>query len=89
MPALGTLGTAPRRFFYGPGIMNTDLTLLKSVQLGKGHAVQFRFETFNVFNQPQFYGAGSVDGNISSSTFGQIVRAAPPRLVQLALKYSF
>ena len=32
---------------------------------------------------------GSVDGNVSSSTFGQIVRAAPPRLVQLALKYSF
>ena len=35
----------------------------------------------------QFYGAGAVDGNISSSTFGQIVRAAPPRLVQLAVKY--
>ena len=88
-PQVGTLGNAPRRFFYGPGIMNTDLTLLKSVQLGKGHAVQFRFETFNVFNQPQFYGAGSVDGSVSSQTFGQIVRAAPPRLVQLALKYSF
>ena len=69
--------------------VNTDLTLLKSVSLGHGQAVQFRLETFNVFNTAQFYGAGSVDGNVSSSTFGQIVRAAPPRLVQLALKYSF
>ena len=89
IPAPGTLGNAPRRFFYGPGIMNTDLTLLKSVSLGKGQAVQFRLETFNLFNTPQFYGAGSVDGNVSSTTLGQIVRAAPPRLVQLAVKYSF
>jgi Carboxypeptidase regulatory-like domain len=89
IPSVGQLGNAPRRFFYGPGIINTDLTLMKSVSLGNGQAVQFRLETFNVFNTAQFYGAGSVDGNVSSSTFGQIVRAAPPRLVQLALKYSF
>ena len=89
IPPAGQLGNAPRRFFYGPGIINTDLTLLKSVSIGKGHAVQFRLETFNLFNTAQFYGAGSVDGNVSSSTFGQIVRAAPPRLVQLAVKYSF
>jgi hypothetical protein len=89
VPALGQAGTAPRRFFYGPGTVNTDLTLLKSVALGRGHAVQLRLEAFNVFNTPQFYGAGSVDGSVSSSTFGRIVRAAPPRLVQLAVKYSF
>ncbi|MEO8256719.1 MAG: carboxypeptidase regulatory-like domain-containing protein [Acidobacteriota bacterium] len=89
IPAAGQLGDAPRRFFYGPGIVNTDLTLMKSVPLGRRQAVQFRLETFNVFNTAQFYGAGSVDGNVSSSTFGQIVRAAPPRLVQLAVKYSF
>jgi hypothetical protein len=89
IPALGQLGSAPRRFFYGPGIVNTDLTLLKSVSFGRGHAVQFRLETFNLFNTAQFYGAGAVDGNVDSSTFGQIVRAAPPRLVQLAVKYSF
>ena len=89
IPPIGQLGDAPRRFFYGPGIINTDLTLLKSLSLGKRQAVQLRLEIFNVFNTAQFYGAGAVDGNVSSSTFGQIVRAAPPRLVQLALKYSF
>ena len=89
IPPPGQLGTAPRRFFYGPGMFNTDLTVLKSVSLGKGQVVQFRVEMFNVFNTAQFFGAGSVDGNVSSATFGQIVRAAPPRLVQLAVKYSF
>jgi hypothetical protein len=89
LPALGTLGNAPRRFFYGPGILNTDLTLLKNVPLGPNHMLQLRLETFNVFNTNQFYGAGAVDGNVDSATFGQIVQAAPPRLVQLAAKYSF
>ena len=89
IPPLGQLGNAPRRFFYGPGIMNTDLTLLKSLSFGSRQAVQFRLEMFNVFDTAQFYGAGSVDGNVDSATFGQIVRAAPPRLVQLAVKYSF
>jgi hypothetical protein len=30
-----------------------------------------------------------VDGNINGSTFGQVVSAAPPRLMQLALKLNF
>jgi hypothetical protein len=88
IPPLGQLGNAPRRFFYGPGIVNTDLTLLKNVKFA-GRTLQFRLETFNVFNTAQFYGAGAIDGSVSSETFGQIVRAAPPRLVQLAVKYSF
>ena len=36
-----------------------------------------------------FFGAGAVDGNIVSPTFGEIVKADSPRLVQLAVKYSF
>ena len=89
IPPPGQLGNAPRRFFYGPGMFNTDLTVLKSLSLGNGQVVQFRLEAFNAFNTAQFFGAGSVDGNVSSATFGQIVRAASPRLVQLAVKYSF
>ena len=89
VPALGQLGNAPRRLFYGPGIANTDLTLLKTISLGPSKALQIRLEAFNVFNQPQFYGPGVVDGNVASSTFGQIVRAAPPRLMQIAAKLIF
>jgi len=88
LPALGQLGNAPRRFFYGPGIENTDLTVIKELSRGT-HVAQLRLEMFNVFNHAQFYGAGAVDGNIVSSTFGQIVRAAPPRQMQIAVKYYF
>lgn len=31
----------------------------------------------------------SVDGNISSPTFGRVVRAAPPRIGQVAVKFNF
>jgi hypothetical protein len=48
-----------------------------------------RMEAFNLFNHAQFYGPNSVDGNISSGTFGYVVSAAPPRLVQIALKMVF
>jgi hypothetical protein len=89
LPALGDLGTADRRFFYGPGIENIDLALLKNLAIHEAKSMQLRIETFNVFNHAQFYGAAAVDGNISSQNFGRIVSAAAPRLVQLALKFSF
>src|SRR5258708_1179380 len=88
LPALGQLGTAPRRFFYGPGINNTDLTLIKNVSFGGSRSLQLRLEAFNAFNHAQFYGPGAVDGNVASGTFGQIVNAAPPRLIQLAAKFA-
>ena len=89
LPALGSIGSASRRFFYGPGIENFDVSLLKDIHLAGRRTLQLRAEAFNVLNHPQFYGAGSVDGNITSSTFGQIVGAASPRLIQLAAKYQF
>jgi len=33
--------------------------------------------------------AGSVSGDVDSNLFGQVVKAAPPRLMQVALKFTF
>jgi hypothetical protein len=89
LPALGQLGTTDRRFFYGPGIENIDLALLKDLKFAESRSLQFRLETFNTFNHAQFYGAASVDGNITSADFGRVISAAAPRLAQVALKFSF
>ena len=89
LPALGQIGTADRRFFYGPGIANFDAALHKSVQLGETRTMELRLEAFNVFNHAQFYGAAAVNGNVTSANFGQIVSAAAPRLIQLAARFSF
>jgi Carboxypeptidase regulatory-like domain len=87
--ALGTPGTAKRRFFYGPGMDNYDMALLKNVRLTESKSLQFRVEAFNIFNHAQFFGPQAVDGNIDSSTFGQVISAGPPRLVQLGAKFNF
>ena len=88
-PALGSFGNSRRRFFYGPGIFNTDLALLRSFELSESKALQFRLEAFNVFNHAQFFGPAAVNGDFSSTLFGRVVRAAPPRLMQVALKFTF
>jgi hypothetical protein len=87
---LGQLGNVPRRFFYGPGIDDFDMTLAKSLRITESKSLEFRLEAFNVFNHAQFYGAAAVDGEVNNDPhFGQVVSAAAPRLVQLAAKFSF
>jgi len=87
--AIGTLGDAGRRSFHGPGLFNTDLALLRNFQIAESKVLQFRLETFNLFNQAQFFGPAAVNGNVDSRLFGQVVNAEPPRLMQLALKFTF
>ena len=68
---------------------NFDMALLKNLRLTESKSLQFRLEAFNVFNHAQFFGPQAVDGNIGSSTFGQVVSAMAPRLVQAGLKFLF
>ena len=56
LPALGQLGTASRRFFYGPGMENFDVSLERQVRLREGKTLLLRAEAFNIFNHAQFYG---------------------------------
>jgi len=86
---LGTPGNARRRFFFGPGVDNYDMALLKNLPVTESKIFEFRLEAFNVFNHAQFYGPASVDGNINSSSFGRVVSAASPRLMQAAIKFHF
>jgi hypothetical protein len=89
MNALGASGNAKRRFFYGPGADNYDMAVAKKLSLTESKSLFFRVEAFNVFNHTQFNGPTSVDGNIGSSTFGNAISAAPPRILQGALKLNF
>jgi hypothetical protein len=89
MNALGTPGNAKRRFFYGPGADNYDMAVAKQLPLTESKSLLFRVEAFNVFNHTQFNGPTAVDGNIGSSTFGNAISAAAPRILQGALKFDF
>jgi hypothetical protein len=89
LPPLGSVGNSGRRLFSGPGIDNYDLTLQKTLKIDESKSLELRLEAFNEFNHAQFYGPASVDGNIGSATFGNVVSAAPPRLLQVAVEFHF
>jgi len=85
-PSLGTFSTTPRTLCCGPGENQWDMTFSKRVSLSEARYFQFRADIFNVFNKTQFV---NPDGNFSNSTFGQVLQARDPRLVQFALKFYF
>jgi len=75
----------------GPGQFNWDMILAKTTRVGglrEDATLQFRTEFFNTFNHPQFNNPSVSD--VSKSTFGQITSTSVnPRLIQMALKYTF
>ena len=85
-PALGSFATTPRSICCGPGENQWDFTVSKRIAISEARYFQFRADIFNVFNKTQFY---NPDGNFSNTTFGQVLQAREPRLVQFALKFYF
>ena len=85
-PPNGTFSTTPRSVCCGPGENQWDLTFSKKLALSEARYFQFRADIFNLFNKTQFV---NPDGNFSNSTFGQVLSARDPRLVQFALKFYF
>ncbi len=53
----GTLGTLGRNTFIGPNLRTFDLAMIKNTtwsKLGEGTRIQFRVESFNLFNRANF-----------------------------------
>jgi len=86
---LGRFGNSQRRFFYGPGLNNTDLALLKTFKFKEDVNLQFRAEAFNVFNHTQFQGPSGNFNNTGQGGFGYVTSANDPRIMQIALKLYF
>jgi hypothetical protein len=68
----GTFGTMGRNIFRDTGFHNVDLSLSKSFKFGERIKAQFRVETFNIFNHPNF-----ANPNGGTSTYGQGATADP------------
>lgn len=82
----GQFGDAERNVARGPGSADVDLSAIKNFQLAEWMTLQFRAESFNVANHPNF---GLPIADMASGNFGQILLAGPPRLMQFALKAIF
>jgi len=102
-PALGTYGNSGRAIFRLPGRNQTNLSLIKNFYINKekDRYIQFRAESFNVFNHTQFF-LESANGNvlgssacvpggvaICTSTTGRPGSTRNPREFQFGLKMYF
>ena len=85
-PAAGVLGNLGRNTERGPGVNNLDLALFKNFTVTHGIRLQFRLESFNVFNHTQF---AAVSTNLAAANFGVVTAARPARINQLGLKVLF
>jgi len=79
-------GNTPFNFLYGPKYVNTDLSILKTFLMDRKLSVQLRGEIFNAFNNVNMAAPNSTK---SSPAFGTISSAAAPRILQLAMRFSF
>src|SRR3984893_718778 len=46
----GAFGNLPRNAFRGPAVYNVDFSMFKTIPISERFKLQFRVETFNVFN---------------------------------------
>jgi hypothetical protein len=85
-PAAGTIGNLRPRSIEGPGYWGLDAALSRTFQFRESHKLEGRFEAFNVTNSLR---RGNPVTDINSGSFGRILVAADPRILQFSLKYIF
>jgi hypothetical protein len=86
-PAPYTFGDAGRDTIPGPGNNIFDVALHRQFRMAEGHTVQFRAESFNTFNHPN-WGIPGPNPDFGPF-FGQIFTSGEPRRIQFALRYDF
>jgi hypothetical protein len=96
----GMFGTMSKNAMRGPGRNNWDLALMRNFKLpwfgGERSNLQFRWETFNTFNHPQWQGVNTTCNGVTSpgapctgDVLGEVNSAFPARIMQLGLKLAF
>jgi hypothetical protein len=81
-----TLGNAARYPFHGPGVVNTDLSLMRNLHFGERVTAQFRGEFYNAFNHANF---SAPNTTINSQNYGRITSAQAGRVTEVALRFFF
>jgi hypothetical protein len=97
-PADQDFGNSGVGFLRGPGQHSLDMAVERIIPLNESHALRFRTEFFDLTNTPQFgnpntslgYGNPALLNPVASPSFGRITNTVTaPRIIQLALRYTF
>ena len=87
-PAFLTQGSLGLQTNYGPPTRNVDLSLFKTFNMTERFHLQFRAESFNIGNTPQF---SVPDNTLGDANFGKVTSTGTgsERHVQFALRFLF
>ncbi len=93
----GMFGSLRRNPLRGPGRNNWDIAVMRNFKFDSEKVnLQFRLETFNTFNHPQWNGVNTYcadqnpdGGSCAGNGFGEVTSAYPSRIIQLGLKLMF
>jgi hypothetical protein len=89
----GKFGNSGRNILIGPGFNQWDMSLLKNFRFTEARSLQFRAESFNVFNHASFTGLNTTvrfdaTGKPTQS-YGAVTGSGPGRVLELGLKLIF
>ena len=85
LPEAFAFGTARRNSVVGPGSATLDLSLAKSLGLGRGRQLEFRWDIFNTLNRANF---DLPNRTFGTPNFGRIFSARNAREMQLGIRLS-
>jgi hypothetical protein len=79
-------GNSGRNILDGPGSIIINLSVSRRIRLGESRTLQFRAESFNLPNHPNF---GLPENNVNVISAATINRAKNNRNLQLGLRLEF
>jgi hypothetical protein len=98
-PVRGEIGNASRNMIRRPGVINSDLAFFKNIRVHEKLRLQFRWETYNLFNHTNFndvdtaltLNLNTTTGQVTQTNarFGQPITARSPRVMQGSLRINF
>ena len=100
LPASGQSGNAPRNFLTGFGEVQADLAIRRSFHIHDRLQAQFRAESFNISNHPNFGMINTTYNNVqfgeatailaqSLGTLSPLYQTGGPRSLQLTIKLTY
>jgi hypothetical protein len=86
------VGTYGRNLLNNPRFFNVDLSMVKRFKITEKHALTYRAEAYNLFNNPNF--GGLTVSLLNPATFGKFsstigATGTNARVMQMTLRYDF
>lgn len=86
VPAPGLFGDSTRNMIIGPGARQLNGVLTRDVRIGGNRSISLQVNANNLLNTVQW---ASVDTNVNSPTFGQVLSVRPMRSVTVNVRFRY